>query len=315
MPLRDAYWLTSAARRCVAAIIAVALAAAPAVAEPQWATDLRAKAEAWKRDLRDALDRIKAAADQARRRLAADANLRLDQLLAILDARASAIEALLREQGAEFEALAAARARQALAFAQQLERELAEVAAGARREISVDAARLATGSRAAVEDALRDAGAKLRDVRLIDGRLVAEVVTQTEASAQRWGWALIGVGGVAVLSVGLGMIWPRRRKQDGPVRRWLVTTGGLVVVVGGGAMAWHGVSRLLSHGRDAPVVLAFARCEALDRAPPGADPAAQARMVRDLARCQLAAPDDMTAAVITAALTRALARPSSGGSP
>lgn len=197
MPLRDAYWLTSAAQRCVAAIIAVALAAAPAVAEPQWATDLRAKAEAWKRDLRDALDRLKAAADQARRRLAADANLRLDQLLAILDARQRHRSAVASTgRGVRGPGRRAGPAG-ALAFAQQLQRAVAQSPQGRGGQHLEHAARLATGSRAAVEDALRDAAPSCVTCA-IDGRLVAEVVTQTEASAQRWGWALIGVGGVAL---------------------------------------------------------------------------------------------------------------------
>lgn len=315
MPLRHTHLLAAIGCRCAVALLAVALAAAPVAAEPQWATDLRAKADGWKRELRDALDRLKAAAEQAKDRLAADAKRRLDELLAMLDAHAGAVEELLRERGAQLEALAAARARQALAIAQQLERELAEVAAGARQTISIDMARLATGSRAAIESALREAGAQLRDVRLIDGQLVAEVSAQAEASARRWGWALAGLGGVAVFALGLGMIWPRRRERDGPARRWLVTAGGLAVVAGGGALAWVGATRFLSHGGATPVVLAIARCEALDRAPAADDPAAQARLVRDLARCQLAAPDDMTASVIAAALTRALAHPSPGGPP
>lgn len=315
MPLRHAHLLAAIARRCVVAVLAVALSAAPATAEPQWATDLRAKAQGWKRELRDALDRLEAAAGKAKDRLAADAKRRLDELLAMLDAHANAVEELLRERGDQLEALAAARARQALAIAHQLERELAEVSAGSRQAISVDVARLATGSRAAVEDALHEAGARLRDVRLVDGQLIAEAGALAEASARRWGWALAGAGGIAVLALGLGMIWPRRREEDRPARRWLVTAGGLVVVVGGGALAWVSAKRFLTHGGTAPVVLARSRCEALDHPPIGDDRAAQARLVRELARCQLAAPDDMTARVIAAALTRALAHPSPGGSP
>ncbi|MEZ4360098.1 MAG: hypothetical protein R3B48_07955 [Kofleriaceae bacterium] len=302
------------ARRCIAALVVVALVAAPATAEPQWATDLRAKAEGWKRDLRAALGRLDRAAKEAGDRLAADAKRRLDELLAMLEAYAGAVEDLLADRAAELEALAAARAEQALAIAQALERELAEVIAGTRRQLTVDVTRLATGSREVVEGALREAGVRLQDVRLIDGRLVAEATAQAEASARRWGWALAGLGGVVVLALGLGLVWPRKRAGDGRARRWIVTVVGVIVVAGGGALAWYGATRFWSSGSGDPVVLALARCDALDRPAP-ASPSERARWVRDLARCQLTAADRTTAAVIAAALTRALSPPAPGGPP
>jgi hypothetical protein len=307
-----------ALRRSAAALLLVAWAAAPAAAggllEPRWATELRAKAARWERELRAALGRVQQAAARASDRLAEDAKRRVDELVATLAVHADAIEDVLAERGGELTALAAARAEQALAVAQALEGELAEVAAGTRRQLSFDVARLATGSRDVVERALRDAGVRLRDVRLLDGRLVAEATAQAEATTRRWSWALAGGGGVVLVALGLGLLWPRRRAGDRRARRWLSTAVGALTVGAGGTLAWYGATRAAA-GPPAPVVvLAIERCAALDRAAP-APPSAHARWVRDLARCQLTAVDRDSAAVIAAALTRALSPPGSGGLP
>jgi hypothetical protein len=266
--------------------------------EPQWATDLRHKAEGWKQSLLDAVQRLKGAAQAAGDQLRADVRKRLDELIAMLEAHADALAEVLRTRGDEFYAIAAARARQAAALAQQAERELGEILAGTRAQLSIDLSRLGSGTRQVLSDALAEAGATLGAARLVDDRVVARAVEHNASAMKRGGWALAAAGGGALAVIALGLLWPRRRAGDAAtsgVRRWRA------------APAQAG-----------EVVVAVRRCDALDHSAAAIashDRAALDAVVHQLARCQLAAADDATAALVTDHLRRALAARPQGGPP
>jgi len=292
-------------KRLLAAITVFALLIAmpvPAHAEPQWLTDLKAKAERYKRELREAVERLKAAAANAADRLDALAKQRVDELIALLEDTAAAAERVIKDNGARYQAIATARLAQAEAVARDLEQQLAEVIARTRSSINVDRRRLLAGSQVIVTKTLSEAGAMVSDVHVADDEVVAAAKANTTAQARRWGWLVGAGGGVVVMAFGVGWLMLRRRRSDnatGSVARRVV--GGLLVVAGAtgtGIAIWRWSAR-----DSTSIVLGSPRCtalvpsEALLRAG-RATMADRNRMLATLADCALISTDTTTGELI-----------------
>lgn len=285
--------------------LSVALAAGVAApsrarAEPQWVTDLKAKAKAHEQRLKDALDRLKRAAAEAAAKLDAVAKARLAELTELLEGQLRAAQRVLADAADEYAAVVDARLGEAAAVAEQLAREVGEVIAGTRRQIEADGARLVTGAGQIVGAALRDAGVMLGEARIVDDRVVADAIRATEEQARRW-LGLVGAGGgVVAIALGAGLIWQRRRR---PAARWLLTAGGAVVIAGGVVAAVLGIRYWRARPTAAPVMVGLVRCDALagaqrlidaGRAPP----ADRAPALAALERCQLLVADGAVATLI-----------------
>lgn len=293
-------------RRLALAIALVALLAAstrPAAAAPAWVDELEAKGKRYQERLQAALDRLEAAATQAGDRLSEVVKQRLAELEELLGDTADAATAVLEERGAAYAAIVHARLAQATAVAEQLEREVGEIVAGTRQQLSLDRRRLVTGTRAIVADTLAEAGVILRDARVVDDRVLARAATQAEAEARRWLWIVLAGGGVIVAALGVGLLWPRRRKGDAAARRPLVTAAGALVVAAGLGGAVYGVVRWRQAPAGTTVALGESRCDALVGAETlvqagRATAAARDQAIAQLARCRLVAASDTSAELI-----------------
>ena len=302
-------------------IVLGAVAPSTAHAEPQWLTDLRAKADRWQQDLLDALDRLEAAAGAAGTKLGADARRHLDELLELLRATASAAEHVLAENAEAYRAVVAARLDAAAQVAHQLERQLADVVAGVRTQLDVDRRRLVTGARDVVASTLHDAQVTISEAHLVDGEVVARAVAQTRAEAGRWLWLVLAAGGLIVVAVGIGALWPRRLASDGAARRWITTAIGVVILAGGTAMIAIGVSRWRLPAADTSIAVGVERCDALAGAQALLDRGTATRPARTAAiagleRCLLLVADTSSAELVADRLHRVHQLPvTPGGSP
>lgn len=234
-----------------------------ASAEPDWATELRRKADDYERTLRRALARLEHDARGAAVRLDADVRARLDELTALLDAHASAAAELLRAQAGAYHAIAAARLGEAAAVASQLERELAEIRAGARTRLDVDRRRLVSGAQQVVTAALGEAGVIVSQARIVDGELVVRAVAETTAEARRWMWLVFAGGGLIAAAGGIGLVWPRRLAGDRAARRWISSAIGIALVGGGGVAIGLGVHRWRAPAPAEQIRVGIPRCDAL----------------------------------------------------
>lgn len=289
----------------VAALIA---AARPAAAEPEWVTDLRAKAEAHEQRLRDALARLDAAAAAAADKLTADMRARLAELLAILTSNLDAARQVLADHAHDYTVIVHARLREAAAVANQLGRQLDEVIAGTRRQIDVDLRRLVVGARGIVDDSLREAQHKLAGIEVVDDAVVVRAVDQAERSLDRWLGILAAAGGLVVVALGAGLVWQRRRPGERAARRWLVTGAGAIVIAGGATACVLGVRHWRAGAAGTAVVAGLTRCDALADAQrlidAGRAGPAHKSTAAALARCQLLVADTSTAELVADRLAK-----------
>lgn len=292
-------------------LIALAAAAPPAHAEPQWVTDLRDKARAHEERLKAALGRLKDAAAAAGDALDAAARARLAELIELLESHGRAAARLLAEEAERYEAVIYARLDQAIAVADQLTREVGEVVAGTRAHLDVERRRLVVGTRQIVAASLREAGVILEETRVIDDRVVADALRATEAEAKRWLGVVAAAGGVLVIGLGAGFLWQRRRR---PASRWILTGAGAALIAGGAVAIVLGIRHFRGEPERAPAIVGLTRCDALADAQrllaAGRAPAPdRTKAIAALERCQLLVADGSSAVLVDDRLRKLRAVP------